>query len=376
MAGILIVTWDGGGNVPPALGIGAELSGRGHRVRVLGHPQQRTAVTTAGLDFAAYTHAPPWNAVGATSGARYAAAYLGLFSDPRPGADVRAELGREPADLVLADAMSLGALKGAQRAGAPTAVLAHTFHRYLTHGWARGPIGALATLRGLRPGRLWGAAQRVLVASDRALDPVDADRLPANVRHTGPVQPAPRPVSRDAEPLVLVSLSTIHYPAQAQALQAALDSLDGLDVRAVASTGAVEPAVLRVPPGVELHRRIDHGELMPRASLLIGHGGHATTMRALAHDLPLLALPLSPVVDQPMVGRAVADAGAGRTLPASATAEQVRDAVRTLLAAGPHRAAAAAVGARIRSTDGAVRAADEIEAVLARTGAGRASDAP
>ena len=33
MSEILFVTWDGGGNVPPALGIATELAARGHTVR-------------------------------------------------------------------------------------------------------------------------------------------------------------------------------------------------------------------------------------------------------------------------------------------------------------------------------------------------------
>jgi aromatic-L-amino-acid decarboxylase len=44
MARILVVTWDGGGNVPPMLGVASELLRRGHQVRVLGNPQQREAV--------------------------------------------------------------------------------------------------------------------------------------------------------------------------------------------------------------------------------------------------------------------------------------------------------------------------------------------
>lgn len=364
MARILIVTWDGSGNVPPALGIGAELTRRGHRVRVLGDAQQSDAVTATGLDFVAY--ARRWDPRGHRSDLQFALGYFGLFSDPRPGDDVRAELAAHPADLALVDAMSLGAMKAVQRAGVPTAVLVHTFHRYLTHGWARGPIGAIAALRGLRPGPLWAAADRVLVAADRELDPAPPETLPDNVRHTGVVQDAPRPVARDAEPpLVLVSMSTIYYPAQARALRAVLDGLDGLGVRAVVSTGVVDPAELAAPPGVELHRHVSHRDVMPRASLLIGHGGHATTMLALAHDLPLLTLPLDTRLDQPMIGAAMAGAGAGRVLAPSAAVGEVRNAVRALLADGPHRTAAAAIGARIRGTDGAAQAADEIEAVLA-----------
>ena len=44
MADILFVTWDGGGNVPPALGIAAELQARGHAVRVLGHAGQQPSL--------------------------------------------------------------------------------------------------------------------------------------------------------------------------------------------------------------------------------------------------------------------------------------------------------------------------------------------
>ncbi|MDX6685878.1 MAG: hypothetical protein QOF86_2006, partial [Baekduia sp.] len=44
MASLLFVTWDGGGNVPPALGIAAELETRGHDVAFLGHAHQAPAI--------------------------------------------------------------------------------------------------------------------------------------------------------------------------------------------------------------------------------------------------------------------------------------------------------------------------------------------
>ena len=49
MNNVLFVTWDGGGNVPPALGIAAELKRRGNAVRFLGHPSQRQAIEAAGF---------------------------------------------------------------------------------------------------------------------------------------------------------------------------------------------------------------------------------------------------------------------------------------------------------------------------------------
>jgi UDP:flavonoid glycosyltransferase YjiC (YdhE family) len=67
---------------------------------------------------------------------------------------------------------------------------------------------------------------------------------------------------------------------------------------------------------MEVHHYLPHEEIMPKASLVIGHGGHSTTMRALAHDLPLLILPVHPMLDQPMIGKAVADVRAGLVDPA------------------------------------------------------------
>ena len=106
-------------------------------------------------------------------------------------------------------------------------------------------------------------------------------------------------------------------------------------------------------------------ELMPRASVVVGHGGHATTMTALAHDLPLVVLPLHPLLDQKMVGTAVERAGAAKVLTKKATSREIAAAVTELLADGPHRAAAARLGAQIRAASGARRAADIMESTMA-----------
>ncbi len=83
MARILIITWDGGGVVPPALGIGAELHRRGHDVRVLGHAAQYAAVHEAGLGFAAYAVAQAL-LVFALAGIMAVAARRGWFAPDAP----------------------------------------------------------------------------------------------------------------------------------------------------------------------------------------------------------------------------------------------------------------------------------------------------
>jgi len=365
MARILAITWDGGGNFPPMLGIACELQRRGHQVRVLGHRQQREAVVSAGLNFIEYRQARPWSPKIAATGARVLLRFLfRVFTDPGCGKDVRNELTRELPDLVLVDSMILAGVRASERAGVPTAVLMHTLHRYHTHEWSRGPIGLAAAVRGMRPGRLWNAADRVLVATDSALDPAASRRLPMNVRYTGVVQ-APIKSSFSADrSLVLVSLSTMFFEDQEKTLQAILDALNGMPIRAVVTTGAVAPDALRTPTNVVVHEYLSHDQIMPSASLVIGHGGHSTTMRALAHGIPLLILPMHPATDQSMIGKVVAAAGAGRVLPKTASADEIRGAVCSLLQDPSYRSAAEAVGARLRSRNGAVAAANELERLL------------
>jgi UDP:flavonoid glycosyltransferase YjiC (YdhE family) len=120
----------------------------------------------------------------------------------------------------------------------------------------------------------------------------------------------------------------------------------------------VDPGELRVPANVEVHRWLPHAEVMPQMSMVVGHGGHATTMAALAHDLPLLVLPVDGKTDQPHIGRVLQGIGAGRTLKRTSPPARIRAAIEELLADGPHRAVATRLGARIREDHGRSRGAD------------------
>jgi hypothetical protein len=53
MTGLTFLTWDSGGNVPPAVGIGQELVARGNEVRFLGYLPQQPAIAARGLAFSA-----------------------------------------------------------------------------------------------------------------------------------------------------------------------------------------------------------------------------------------------------------------------------------------------------------------------------------
>lgn len=362
MAEILFVTWDGGGNVPPALGIAAELQQRGHGVRFLGHPVQRKTISAAGFAFESFATARPFDCLEDNAPPRL----LALFSDRRMGADVVAEAARLRTDVVVVDCLMIGALRACADAGLTYVTLEHLFDGYLRGGWLRGPMGLVGRVKGLRPRAAWDSADLTLVASLPSLDPGYAGAHPETRIWSGPVLTPPTTHDLSShEPAVLVSLSTYKYPRMTAVLQRIMDATAGLDARVVVTTGpAVEPGDLRAAANHEVHRYVPHDELMPQMSLVVGHGGHATTMRSLAHDLPLVVMPMHPMLDQPLVGRQVAAAGAARVVSKKARTEQLRPVVEELLAEGPHRTAAAELGRQIRESHGTTTAADRIAALV------------
>jgi Glycosyltransferase family 28 C-terminal domain len=374
MNNLLFVTWDGGGNVPPALGIAAELKRRGNAVRFLGHPSQRRAIEAAGFAAEEFQRAKPWSVLEARSGMTAPLAYAAVFTDRGIGADLVASVERQATERVIIDGLLVGAMKGAGRAGIPYTILVHTLygvmHTTLTHG----PLSLVAKGKGFNAARLYREAERILAVTLEELDFGAHD----GVDYTGPVLPEIVPAAAAAEavtetasadvhvasvPMVLVSLSTTYIDGQGEALQRILDALDGLPVRAIVTTGpSIDPTALRAPANAEVHQYVPHDQLMPNASIVITHGGHATTMLALAHDLPLLVMPMNPVFDQPAIGRIVAERNAGLTIEKTATVADIRRAIdRILQGPGPYRQAAAGLGARIRSRNGATVAADLIE---------------
>lgn len=359
MSTIVFVTWDGGGNVPPALGIAVEMQRRGHEVRVMGHPTQQSAVGACGLGFLPFNTAHEFDARANNS----PFALLSVFGDRAMGRDVIAELEIRAADLVVVDCLLWGPMEALATAKIPFAALEHVFDEYFTRKWLRGPMGIAIAIKRFRAKRILDQAEVRLVASLPQLDPAATKPLPTNVRYTGPVVGG-SPANPDT-PTVLVSLSTVNFPGMAEVMQNVLDAVGTLDVHGIVTTGpALAASALRPPPNAELHEFVPHGEVLPQVTLVVGHGGHATTMAALAHDLPLIVLPLHPMLDQAMVGGAVEAAGAGRLLAKKAKPAQIAEAMKDLLADGPHRSAAAALGLAIRDAKGAETAADVIESLI------------
>ena len=366
MTDVVFATLDAGGNVPPLKDVAVEVARRGHQVRVLGHEQQRASFERAGLEFHAYTeNGDPWDPTEQRSTPKGIRDFTTQFCSPDRGADLTALL--KPESVAVVDCMQLAGLKAAQDAEVPTAALVHSFHAYFDGGWRRGPIGIIARLRGLSARKLWRRCRTVLVCTDRALDPAGSRDWPDSFVWTGPIQAEPAPSAPVEPPRVLVSLSTIAFPGQLETLQNVLDGLAAAPIEMVVTTGpAVDPASLRVPENAEVHAYLPHDDVMPSCSAVIGHGGHATTVLALAHGLPIVILPMHPMLDQAMVGKAVEKAGAGVSIKRTSSPEEIRAALATVLSER-HRAGAESIAERWRGDDAAAVAADRILAMSQET---------
>ncbi|UJP40232.1 glycosyltransferase [Cellulomonas palmilytica] len=378
MATFVWACFDGGGNVPPSVGIAQALVARGHRVVFAGRPEMAPRVTAAGLPATvlessyARADAYAWHPRGRL---------FSFLTDPAVGEEVLALRADEDADVLVVDAMFGAALDAAPHAGVPVAVMLHTFLHRTIDGWevlmgdqaeARRRAG-LGTMPDVRT--LWRRADALHV---NALEEFDSPALTPwpNARHGAPVlalDSRARPVhgADDERPHVVVSFSTAVAQSSVSKLQRTLDGLADLPVRVTATVGAVTPDALVVPQNATVLAFADHGRLMQDAALVVTHGGHGTAMRALRHAVPVVCLTGRAedqegvaALDQPRVAAFLEERGAGRSLPADAPADAVAAAASQVLTEPSFAAAARRLSDALQARDGAAEAADRLEGLL------------
>ncbi|MHA7155995.1 glycosyltransferase [Arthrobacter sp. TMN-50] len=414
-ARFLLAVIDGGGTVPPAIGLAAELVRRGHEVHVLADPTIEASARSAGCAFSPWRDAPHVNSrpeqtalIAALEGRNPLRAFRaakdfagGKEMTRRFASDVVATIREFPVDAVLADGLP-GILIGAQSTGLPTAaLLAQTYLRptpglpLMGTGWSPGP-GVLRRTRDMLVPRtvlwllgrtlprlnavlasygqpplhdvfeLFDRCTKVLVMTSPSFDFV-APRLPANVRYVGPQLDDPAWAtagwhSQGTDPLVLVATSSI-FQHQIGLLQRIARALGQLPVRGLMTTGpAVDPDEIEAPPNVDVVQATPHSRILPEASVVITHAGHGTMIKALAAGVPLVCIPMGRDQKDNTV-RALRH-GAGIRLSAKSTPDKIAAAVADLLD-NPHYAAAARHFAHILAQEATTMpgAADEAEAM-------------
>jgi UDP:flavonoid glycosyltransferase YjiC (YdhE family) len=120
---------------------------------------------------------------------------------------------------------------------------------------------------------------------------------------------------------------------------------------------------LSTPTNAVVVEAADHDRLLAKAALVVTHGGHGATMRALKHGTPMLVMPgIAP--DQAINAAMVQELGAGAVLAQDSDSDAIAVLTRELLSTSDFRARAREVASLFSGVDGATGAADEIEALL------------
>jgi UDP:flavonoid glycosyltransferase YjiC (YdhE family) len=377
MSRFLVVTWDGAGNLAPTLGITRTLVERGHDVRMLGHETIVERCGDAGARFVAWSQGEGWDAMDVPDDfeAEVKLMIEELCFSSVLAQDLARELDREPADAVLVDSMLFTAIDVALASGIPTASLFHTPYTIFRGGplvemFAPGlaiantqrvelGLPAIASLADIHD-----ACDLAIVAAPKEFEPDVPDA--ANVLRIGPVLDAP-PLSREiddvdvsdgATPLVLVSLSTSEQ-GQADLLQRCVDAVAQLPVRAIVTTGSIDPESVNAGTNTQVVRYAPHSEILPSATLVITHAGFGTTMAALGRGVPLLCTPMGR--DQFFNAEQVQTLGAGRMLMSDSSSHEIAEAATDILGDDRFTAGAKQMAVAIGGYGGAAEAAAALE---------------
>jgi UDP:flavonoid glycosyltransferase YjiC (YdhE family) len=319
--------------------------------------------------------------------------------------EVVAELRRAPADVLVADYVLVGALVAAEAVGVPAAALFHSLSPRPVAGrppygpgWV--PAGGLAgrlrdatgtfvvnrlyaqvalpllnqarTRLGLPPLRWYFAqhdrAARVVALMSPHFD-FPALGMPSNVRLVGtpldegtPSAWSPPWSEAECQPRLLVSLSTLQQ-GQAPLMERILAALAGLPVRAVVTLGPVLTASqFTPPPNVILETFVSHTAVLPHVDAMVTQCGLGALMKALAHGVPLVCIPI--LGDQPDNAARVAARGAGLRVPADAAPGRIREAIQRVVTEPSFRQAAQQLATNMAGEDPVQAAVDEIVSLM------------
>ncbi|MBT2211110.1 glycosyltransferase [Actinomadura sp. NEAU-AAG7] len=368
------------GHVNPTVAVAAELVRRGHKVAWTGHRTTLEPLLRAGSRI--FTSVDPGFAARlpalreAWLKLRGPAAFRFLWEEfvvplghaMTPG--VGTAIDRFRADVVVADQLVLAAPVAARLRELPWATSATTsaeLARPLAgmpriEEWVRDQIGAFQGAHGVQgPPDPRFSDHLVLVFSTAALVG-DTSPFPGHFAFVGPALGRPSASAfpwdwLDGRPAVLISLGTINGPSGERFFQVAADAVRGLDAQAVIAGPA---GLADVPGNVLVRDHVPQLKLLERLSAVVCHGGHNTVCETLSHGLPLVVAPIRD--DQPIIARQVEAAGAGIPVRFSRVrAAELRAALETVLADGPHRAAARRVRDSFAAAGGAAEAADRLE---------------
>jgi len=422
-ARFLFVLFEGGGNVSAQLGIARRLAARGHAVRVLGDGALEPVVRAVGCEFRPFHIAPhhnfrsraadrvrDWSVKNPIAQLERVATELMFGPSSAYAREVLDELERARADVLVVDYLLFGAQVGAERSALPTAVLMHTPYAMPAPGvppfgmgfpraegslgrlrdrllgalqvrtfdrLGRPPVNAARIALGLPPlsnvFEQVSRADRTLVLTAKSFDFASCAALPEQVVFVGPelddpewalpwTSPWADGAADASNPLVVVALGST-FQDQRDVTARVIAALGELPVRGLVTLGDVfSPEEFTPPPNVVVVRSAPHRAVFPGARLVVAHGGHGTVMKALAHGVPVLCIPLGR--DQRDNAVRVEAAGAGLSAKKGEGVATLRKALRRMLDERRFLEGARRLSAEIARDVAADRAVVELEGLV------------
>ena len=404
------------GHLHPALSVARELADRGHHLTCFGLPDAAAKVGAAGIDFHPISAerfplgtVPAWMKIqGEKAGIAAMHWILRCLQHENLAYldDLPAALRASQTDALLVDQIAYGAASVAQHLQLPYITLCNALPVHADPSvppfattWRplppflealRSRLGSLAfrplfmshlrpinqrrrmwDLDPLQPESLAGSSLAVLSQQPPGFE-FPRRRLPPHFHLTGPWIRAdsrsaePFPFERlDGRPLIYASLGTLQNRMES-VFRTIAAACEGLDAQLVIALGARDATGLPNLPGnpvvVPFAPQL---RLLRLASLVITHAGLNTALEALAHGVPMVAIPIAN--DQPGVAARIRAAGVGEflSLP-SLTVAGLRIRIEKVLHGSSYRQAAARFAEQIAQSSGTALAANLIEAKLPR----------
>jgi MGT family glycosyltransferase len=410
-------TWDGGGNVPPELGVARRLIARGHQVHVLADPTLGGAARAVGATFSAWERGPHMTSFDPAEDllrdweTQNPLVLLQRVRDRLIGgpaadyaADTVAVIEEFHPDVVVVDSLLFGSVIAAQAARLPVALLVSNIWIMPTPGappigpgfapaktvigrtrdaamravvnrlFRKGlpPVNRARARYGLAPLSSFYdqalSADRILVLSNPVFD-YAASSVPANVHYVGPVLDDPNWVEPwtspwpdgDRRPLVLVGFSST-YQDQGPLLRRVVEALSSLAVRAVVTVGQrLGSGEIVSTPNVAVVASAPHSLILAEAALVVSHCGHGTTIKTLAAGVPMVCIPMGR--DQNDTAARVVHHGAGIRLSPKASVPDIRSAVTQVLGEERFRTSARRLAEAIADDSLTADVIDELESL-------------
>jgi UDP:flavonoid glycosyltransferase YjiC (YdhE family) len=320
----LFVMWEGGGNVPPQLGLARKLVERGHRVRVLSEPSIEQEVCAIGCEFGPFKKAP--HRLDRSPASDFVRDWepmtpFGAFGRVRDrvllgpalayAIDTLNEITCFSPHVLAVDWLLTGAQVAGECAAIPTAALVHAIYMMPAPGKPapgfgfRPAQGVVGRLRDRTCNRLF------LALFDRGMPQLNKARRQMGLP---PVASITDQFGRSDRLLVLGSE---HFDFRS------IQAVAAIRVHALVTLGsALDPVEFAAPAHVFLVRSAPHDRLFADSSVVVTHAGLGTVTRALAHGVPLVCMPMGR--DQDDVAARVVEHGAGVRIWRRASAKKIR----------------------------------------------------